>query len=349
MNLRTVLASLSSLALGSSMHAFASGMSNTVPNDPMALLTLGHDKNGLVGSDVKPWHIHGTYRSFDAKGQPDNDGVYEEWWVSASRYKLTFSNPKSTQTDVATGTDLLRDGSQDWESGPELLLRGSLLEPLPDVEQLKEFTLERRSQAVGNSSIDCVGLEYPVRPNLKVTGDFYPTACFDPTLPVLRLFSEGSSTRIIYSNFVTFQQHYIARHVQVFVSGKLAAEMNLDVVENLKELPDTVLAPPATAISVDLTKIAFNDDHRRHWPLLLKKAVPVYPENAKSMRIQGTVNIKVTISPSGHPMRLVIVSGPPMLQEAALEAVRQWVYKPFYVMGQPRGVEMVIHVVFSLG
>jgi TonB family protein len=313
----------------------------------MALMALAHDKNGLVGSDIKPWHIHGTYRSFDAKGKPENEGTYEEWWVSATKYKRSFTNPKSTQTDYATGTTFLRDGSQEWPIGFEPLLRASLIEPLPEVSQLNGFTLQ--AQGFGKPSIECVSLTYPVRANLQVSGDFYPAACFEPTLPALRIYSSGSSSRVIYDHIISFQNHYLARQMQVYVSGKLAAEMTLEVVESLKESPDTILAPPSTALPVDLTKIVFKAKSINRWPTLLKKAIPVYPQDAKSMRVEGTVNIKATVGVDGNVDSVQIIDGHAMLRQAALDAVRQWLYRPFDVMGQPRPVEIEVRVIFTLG
>lgn len=349
MKFRKVPSFLMLLVLGSSIHAIAQATSSVLPQDPKTLMALAHDKNGLVGSDIKPWPIRGTYRSFDTKGKPEYEGTYEEWWVNATKYRLSFTNPKSTQTDYATGTVLLREGSQEWQSGLELLLRASLIEPLPDDSQLSGFTLQRAAQPVGQSSIECVTLRYPVRPNLEVLGNFYPAACFEPTIPVLRVYSEGTSARIIYDHIVSFQEHYLARQIQVFVSGKLAAEMSLDVVEPLKESPDTVLAAPSTALPVDLTKIMFKEGTKSRWPTLLKKAVPVYPQEAKSMRVQGTVNIKATIGVDGHVESMQPIDGPSMLRQAAFDAVRQWIYRPFDLMGQPRPVEIEIHVVFTLG
>jgi TonB family protein len=346
MNFRNVPVFLMFLIQGSAIHGIAQDTSSVLPQDPTVLMALGHDKNGLAGSDIKPWHIRGAYHSYDTKGKPEYEGAYEEWWVSATKYKLSFTNPKSTQTDYATGTVLLREGPQEWQSGFELLLRASLLEPLPDVSQLNGFTLKRGAKTVGQSSIECVDLTYPVP--LEVSGSFYPAACFEPTIPALRVYSEGS-TRIIYDHIVSFQGHYLARQIQVFVSGKLAAEMNLDVVESLKQSPDTVLAAPSTALPVDLTKIMFKDPTRSHWPATLRKALPVYPQNAKSMRIQGTVNIKVTIGPDGHVESLNLIDGPQVLRKAAMDSVQQWLFRPFDLMGQPRRVELELHVIFRLG
>ena len=57
-------------------------------------MALAQDKNGLVGSDVKPWHIHATYRTFDQNAKVEYEGTYEEWWLSPARYKLSFTKPK---------------------------------------------------------------------------------------------------------------------------------------------------------------------------------------------------------------------------------------------------------------
>jgi len=95
----------------SSVNAHCENAASPVPQDPTALMTLGHEKNGLIGSDVKPWHMHGTYRAYK-DGKPEYEGTYEEWWFSPTRYKVSFITPKQTQTDYATGTALLRVGSQ---------------------------------------------------------------------------------------------------------------------------------------------------------------------------------------------------------------------------------------------
>jgi TonB family protein len=75
---------------------------------------------------------------------------------------------------------------------------------------------------------------------------------------------------------------------------------------------------------------------------------PTYPAIAKAANIQGTVVLKATISRNGGIENLVVVSGPPMLQAAALDAVRTWQYKPYLLNGQPVDVETQINVIFSL-
>jgi protein TonB len=82
---------------------------------------------------------------------------------------------------------------------------------------------------------------------------------------------------------------------------------------------------------------------------LLTKTLPQYPAIAKAARIQGIVVLQATISKSGSIENLRVISGPPMLQQAAMDAVRSWRYKPYLLNGEPVEVETTINVVFNLG
>ncbi len=82
---------------------------------------------------------------------------------------------------------------------------------------------------------------------------------------------------------------------------------------------------------------------------LINKVQPVYPPIAKNARIQGTVVLQAVISKNGVVENLHAVSGHPMLIPAAVEAVKQWRYKPYFLNGEPVEVETTIQVNFTLG
>ncbi|MBV8477479.1 MAG: energy transducer TonB [Acidobacteria bacterium] len=82
--------------------------------------------------------------------------------------------------------------------------------------------------------------------------------------------------------------------------------------------------------------------------LLLKKVQPAYPPLARQARIQGQVLLQAEISKDGTIQNLRLISGHPMLAPAAIEAVKQWRYKPYYLNGEPVEVETQITVIFSL-
>jgi protein TonB len=82
---------------------------------------------------------------------------------------------------------------------------------------------------------------------------------------------------------------------------------------------------------------------------LLLKTQPVYPPIAKAARVQGTVVLQATISKTGSIENLRVISGPAMLQQAALDAVRSWRYKPYLLNNDPVEVDTTVNVIFTLG
>jgi len=82
---------------------------------------------------------------------------------------------------------------------------------------------------------------------------------------------------------------------------------------------------------------------------IINKVLPVYPALARQARIQGTVKLHAIISKEGTIQQLEVVSGPPLLIQAALDAVRQWRYRPTLLSDEPVEVETYIDVIFTLG
>jgi protein TonB len=81
---------------------------------------------------------------------------------------------------------------------------------------------------------------------------------------------------------------------------------------------------------------------------LVHKVLPPYPPLARSARIRGTVVLQAMISKQGTIENLRLLSGHPMLAPAAIEAVRQWRYRPYILNGDPVEVDTQITVNFSL-
>jgi periplasmic protein TonB len=82
--------------------------------------------------------------------------------------------------------------------------------------------------------------------------------------------------------------------------------------------------------------------------LLLRRIQPTYPPLAKQARIAGAVVLQAEISKDGSIQNLHVLSGHPMLVPSAIEAVKQWKYKPYILNGEPVEVETTITVNFTL-
>jgi TonB family protein len=82
--------------------------------------------------------------------------------------------------------------------------------------------------------------------------------------------------------------------------------------------------------------------------LIMQKTAPVYPAIARSARVSGTVVIQATISRSGQVVNPRVVSGPTMLRQAAVDAVKTWRFRPYLLDGEPVEVDTTVNVVFTL-
>ena len=107
--------------------------------------------------------------------------------------------------------------------------------------------------------------------------------------------------------------------------------------------PAINVAPPPTPMPTHPLKIS-------HWAEgnVIYRVQPNYPALARQARIQGPVELRAIISKTGTIENLVVVRGHPMLSGAAVEAVRQWRYRPYLLNNEPVEVETEITVNFML-
>ncbi|HLY43315.1 MAG TPA: energy transducer TonB [Terracidiphilus sp.] len=82
--------------------------------------------------------------------------------------------------------------------------------------------------------------------------------------------------------------------------------------------------------------------------MLLHKTAPIYPEFAKQGHVTGTVVLGATISKTGTIQDIHYISGPEILRNAAMDAVKTWRYRPYMLDSQPVAVDTTIKLVFSL-
>jgi protein TonB len=120
------------------------------------------------------------------------------------------------------------------------------------------------------------------------------------------------------------------------VQGGLFTSLN----NSAPVVPRVVAKPPAGPVRVSSGTIA---------GMAISKPDPIYPPIAKAAHVQGAVILHAIISKQGTIENLSIVSGPPMLANAARDAVQRWRYKPYLLNGEPVEVETSITVNFTFG
>jgi protein TonB len=83
-------------------------------------------------------------------------------------------------------------------------------------------------------------------------------------------------------------------------------------------------------------------------PTLIKKTVPEYPAIARNMHVSGVVAVAITITPQGTVAEAHAISGPILLRQSAVDAVRGWRFRPYLVNNHAVAVQSSVNVDFAL-
>jgi len=129
------------------------------------------------------------------------------------------------------------------------------------------------------------------------------------------------------------------RYRPTFLNGEpVEVDTTVDVYFTLPK-PPTDTPPPVKRIKMSPPIVKTN---------LIEHPHPSYPEEAKRKKIQGRVRLGVVVAQDGSVEQVRVVSGNPLLTQAAMEAVRAWKYKPILLNGQAVEVETTVDVIFKI-
>ena len=176
-------------------------------------------------------------------------------------------------------------------------------------------------------------------------------------------YRDGSETAVLYKSFVCtkVKGYWVS---WTFVGGSSTEldelvnslkRLSLQTVENPVELQPARSAEPSSIHNGAAHGQASTGPIRRvrisqmvSDAFVIRKIQPAYPDEARRQHVHGNVVLKAEISHTGDVSELTVVSGDPLLAPSALEAVKQWKYKPYLLNGQPVDVETQVTVTYQL-
>jgi TonB family protein len=346
------------LLLLAAQAGFGQAATPSVPTDPHAVLAAAEPLYDFSDPAMKPWHLKASYQLYDLKGKPAEQGTWEYWRASPNVHRSTWTREGATRTDWWTADGALHRK----ESGNPLryferTLETTLLYPLPprNIVSSDKLKIDLKIVPVGKSQLACVGTlllwnrnGMLVAPN-SAADEHY---CFETSSHALRMTYSDSKTAE-FSRIVKTQGHYLARQVEVSIGKSKALSVSVDSIDSA-DLSDIAFSPPADAVLAQspVTQRDASDSGNGGVAqgMLLQKTQPVYPAVAKISGQQGDVILAAVIATDGKVHDLEVLAAPsPILADAALDAVKQWKYRPYLLNGVPVEVETMINVVFGLG
>jgi protein TonB len=125
------------------------------------------------------------------------------------------------------------------------------------------------------------------------------------------------------------------------ISASAASEVDSSALSGIATSQAPALAVP---IVQPESPVKIGGDVRE--PRLISSVLPIYPIGARQSGVVGDVIVSTTIDKNGNVVGVKVLSGPPMLRQAALDALRRWRYEPSRLNGQPVAVEMQVTIKF---
>ncbi len=283
-----------------------------------------------------PFHLRLEIHATHLSPKP-LDGTYDEVWRAANAWQRQISFPGFAQQEVGDSEGRWLARNLDFRPHAIYVLSRAMETAMPvslqPEEQIRKLS-DRKSDGV---DLHCLELK---RENWE------RTLCFDSRGPLVS--SEDHDTihdwrlRLEYLDFQKFGEKVYPRHMRVFQNGEQVLDMK---VAELNELPDAAPAhfdhPAATRL------MAVCDRWEGSTPV--KKIQPQYPPEARGKQQQGTVTLYALLAADGLVEQVKLLeSAGSALDNASIQAVKQWVYAPTACGAKPLPSEMEVQINFSL-
>ncbi len=355
---------MEALVLAASTSPAQGILTTPQPTDPKELLKLAMKLNGLAGDNVEPWHLRASFVLFDENGNQTKQWAVDELWI----------NPQKFQRKLGVETTAGFSGVEDQQFNREypepawpfgvLTSMWLLFDPSAHPEMLNSLNVRIQERTENSKYLRCFDL-LGLSPKVEDAAGKYYSFCFDSENALASIsLPTKLGVEMTFLSPVQYQGRTLPTDVEVHRSGKVLLRAHLDEIEMLTAQEASgikALAQPAPSSGASgNTNPQFSDlSSSKNMPpvevpsdvangLLLKKVDPIYPGNIQGTAKAGVVVIRVVVGKLGTIESLHVLSGDRILYAAALNAVKQWQYKPYLQNGVPVAFQTTISINFEL-
>ncbi len=297
---------------------------------------------GLHRDTLHPWYLEAHYKAYDAAGKLKVEGDYEYVWLAKNRWHATYSEGATVWTKWHSDAGVSSPPAQpETLPYPQSMISELVRNPMEALDAPKEAPPLFREVDFGKVKLTCFSAPPP-----------YPVSvphgrwCVAPGRPILQLADPGYFA--FFTQIVAFQHQFAAKQIVLHDDDTPVLDIHVEQLRSPTPQEAALVSAPASALLVPQRAVPIPGSVTAG--SRVKKVEPVYPEYAKSQRIQGTVRLAGLIQTDGTVSQLEVLHSPnPALTDAAEEAVRQWRYQPYLLDGKPVTVSTQIRVTFTLG
>lgn len=322
-------------SLGLTMHAQDAALNDR--------LTQAATLNALDTVDAQPWHAVIDLTLFDATGLNPIKGTVEIWQSGKDRRALyTFGNV--TFTELVKDRTIYRTPEDPGFPHYAPFVIAKVLHPGPAVAQVQRQTPILQAVQPKSEDLDCIAFQpIGLSGNVAPSPDKLPNFCLDKENH-LRATHNFQQT-VLLDPPLEFLGHFVSKSLSISNTAVPAATANITTLE--------VFTPNADQFAGSSDLQVYTPRARISGAVIagniLHAVPPEYPAEARAKHIGGTVVLHGIIGIDGHVKSLeVITPHNDLLAPAAMQAVKQWIYKPYLLNGVPTEVDTTITVNFNL-
>jgi hypothetical protein len=347
MRLRLLLA----VSLLAALHAFCQQATKApttqiLPKDARTFFETAIPHYDFSDKKLRPWHLKAHYEIYDFEGKLATEGTWEYWWASPKVRRRSWERPGLSRTDWITedGT-IFRKTSGEPTDFFERGLENLILYPGPNYEWIKSGWLKLDWKEKGPESTGPICITTTLR--LAAMSDLHTPSdyCFDPTtMAILATYSKYILAQ--YSQFVVFQNHYVARHITEQVMGQAKLIVSVDPIEGIPE-GDPALTPAVDAVPLPGHAHYTSDSRDRDRGKEKKIVKTTSPDTVGARDKRGIVWLVVETG-TDDKVRTVeaLVAPSRQLAESAIDLVKKWEFKSAIVNDKPIESEFPIQFIF---
>ena len=284
-----------------------------------------------------------SFQLMDAKGRPSEQGTIEEWWKTPSMYKVVFTSPSYSSTEIHVADGIYR--AKDTGSAPYLLelVREQIVHPLT-IDDVQKGVLRMEKRESSKVPLDCIMVAQPLKGVEAPPLGLFPTYCMDRDKDVLRASYNFGNQTVLRNHLAVFQKRAVPMSLIVQSGDKAIATSQIEDLRGFA-LQESDFATTGL-VNVDKITDVLGSVMGGH---AISQERPVYPDRAKFNHVTGTVRLGAIIGTDGRVRSLKFNSIPDAdLGIAAVAAVRHWRYQPYLVNGVPVEVQTEITVNFEM-
>jgi TonB family protein len=305
------------------------------------------------------------------------------FWVIENRPESTLcvrrtfvvnpgENPFTTQADVERVGALWRDQVAAHLADAAVLVNAAVFQERSDARQALQWLLQAREADPGNRAVISeivllISNRLTIDPKVNSTGTPFETYALDVLensrdAELLGLVGEADSNRLravrtlhsMRDSLVTTKES-AEKHLNQALAldpanprwqAALTRVQQFDVESALEDLTVTTEPAIASAPLQGVPPQRITVGAKVQQAMLTHQVAPVYPPLARQARIRGVVHFNILIDKDGSITNVKLVSGHPLFVQAALDAVRQWRYRPTLLNGQPVQVATQVDINF---